>query len=78
MVNSYNDKSPHPFWFFLFFSSRWSFGLEKEKKGRTPKSPARNKKYSYVLIGEMYIKKFTKRKKRATFAAVNGIMIYEL
>jgi hypothetical protein len=26
----------------------------------------------------MYIKKFTKRKKRATFAAVNGIMIYEL
>ena len=22
MVNSYNDKSPHPFWFFLFFSSR--------------------------------------------------------
>ena len=40
MVNSYNDKSPHPFWFSLFFSSRWSFGLEKEKKGRTPKSPA--------------------------------------
>ena len=40
MVNSYNDKSPHPFRFFLFFSSRWSFGLEKEKKGRTPKSPA--------------------------------------
>ena len=32
----------------------------------------------YVLKGEMYIKKFTKRKKRATFAAVNGIMIYEL
>ena len=28
----------------------------------------------YVLKGEMYIKKFTKRKKRATFAAVNGIM----
>ncbi|MEE0555571.1 hypothetical protein HMPREF2738_03045 [Clostridiales bacterium KLE1615] len=50
MVNSYNDKSPHPFWFFLFFSSRWSFGLEKEKKGRTPKSPARNKKYSYVYL----------------------------
>lgn len=40
MIDSYNDKSPHPFWFFLFFSSRWSFGLEKEKKGRTPKSPA--------------------------------------
>ena len=50
MVNSYNDKSPHPFWFFLFFSSRWSFGLEKEKKGRTPKSPARNKKYRYVYL----------------------------
>ena len=54
MVNSYNDKSPHPFWFFLFFSSRWSFGLEKEKKGRTPKSPARNKKYSYVYFANKY------------------------
>ena len=28
------------------------------------------KKYCYVLKGEMYIKKFTKRKKRATFAAL--------
>ena len=50
MVNSYNDKSPHPFWFSLFFSSRWSFGLGKEKKGRTPKSSARNKKYSHVYL----------------------------
>ena len=50
MIDSYNNKSPHPFRFFLFFSSRWSFGLEKEKKGRTPKSPARNKKYSYVYL----------------------------
>jgi len=54
MINSYNDKSPHPFWFSLFFSSRWSFGLEKEKKGRTPKSPARNKKYSYVYFVNKY------------------------
>ena len=36
------------------FSSRWSFGLEKEKKGRTPKSPARNKKYSYVYLPVSY------------------------
>ncbi len=42
------------FWFFLFFSSRWSFGLEKEKKGRTPKSPARNQKYSYVYFVNKY------------------------
>ena len=49
MIDSYNNKSPHPFRFFLFFSSRWSFGLEKEKKGRTPKSPACNKKYSYAM-----------------------------
>ncbi len=31
MIDSYNDKSPHPFRFFLFFSSRWSFGLEKKR-----------------------------------------------
>jgi len=35
MIDSYNDKSPHPFWFSLFFSSRWSLGLEKEK-GQNP------------------------------------------
>ena len=38
MIDSYNDKSPHPFRFFLFFSSRWSFGLEKEK-GQNPEEP---------------------------------------
>jgi len=37
MIDSYNDKSPHPFRFFLFFSSRWSFGLEK--KGQNPEEP---------------------------------------
>ncbi|MFZ2946820.1 MAG: hypothetical protein WA042_15660, partial [Blautia wexlerae] len=38
MIDSYNNKSPHPFRFFLFFSSRWSFGLEKEK-GQNPEEP---------------------------------------
>lgn len=48
IIDSYNDKPPHPFWFFLLFlSNRWSFGLEK-KKNRTPKVLARDKKYSYV------------------------------
>ena len=37
-VAVYNNKSPHPFRFFLFFSSRWSFGLEKEK-GQNPEEP---------------------------------------
>ena len=60
MIDSYNDKSPHPFWFSLFFSSRWSFGLEKEKKGRTPKSPTRDSCISlrcyllFVIKSEYY------------------------
>ena len=49
MIDSYNDKSPHPFWFSCSFPAGGLL-VWKKKKGRTPKSPARNKKYSYAYL----------------------------
>lgn len=37
MVNSYNDKSPHPFWFFFILFQQVIFRSGKREKGQNPK-----------------------------------------
>ena len=37
MIDSYNDKSPHPFWFFFILFQQVIFRSGKREKGQNPK-----------------------------------------